>query len=1482
MNYYGDVSKWGFGIVEDINDPLRIGRVRVRVYGLHDKDRSNLPTTDLPWSQIMLPTTSAGVSGVGSSPTGLQVGSMVYGSYLDGESKQNFLVMGSVPGVNRQTRVQNEFQIDPYRLIGQSNAEQVFNFFAQYTESEELAAGILAAMVHTVGIDLNPDGTYLNNRYGLGLWDDETEPQLREFAAVRSTGRDDLRTQLELIRLELSNTSWPTYVLRDNTQAIAENKNQASDAFIQLIYRLDTESNRESRENLARQALGAYGSVSSEDTGSFPERLPPAPAEFGTIISTQEELMSLFYSATRPISELIVHHTDTFENQFVNVQMIDEWHKTRPPEQGGPFSEIGYHFIILRDGRVQVGRNINRAGAHTLGRNSNSIGVAFVGGRTGDSSGGSQTRSKETFTAAQWSMFDVFVSTFITVWPNSAVLGHNEADPSRRTDPEFDVRAYVASHFTEWQENSPEVPALARREESSNDELTGPRFDDIVPPFNPISPPSTIEPSADRVAETTGSDILEPAPAETIVLRPRTTPPSVPSPFTSPVSTVTGNDLSLPSMPGSGIDSAVVNTLIGVAITSALLSYSTTAEVNTLINNALTDYVTNIELSSVLAGVVKYTDSISSLDDVDTSSPTTGQYFRWNGSVWAPATIEYSDINGTPTGLYTSADFDVDFASKSTSDLGEGSNLYYTTARVNSAVDTRVTQSFVNALGINATLLGGQNSAYHLNWNNFTNVPTTFTPASHTHAWSDITSGVPDFATRWPTWSEVTSKPTTLSGFGITDAVPSNRTVSAGNGLTGGGALSANITLTLGTPGTLGNGSTNAVTASSHTHALSLVAGDIPNLAASKITSGVFNTARLGSGSADSGVFLRGDGTWASVDTSSVGDAATLNGQPGSFYRNASNINAGTLGVSRLPNEFPVINLGGGSLNTDLNFNNIAFFSHSQGAAPSDSPLVSQGLGFSIGNNNSSVGGMLWMSSNGAHRMFMRQNLGSTTYSNWTEIWTADTFNPAGKLDTNGNGSGITNLNASNISTGTLADARLPSSAARLGGTQTFTGNNTFTGIWRSESTNGHYVAADPGFGARLLWYNNNDGNFFGIFHRNVGNLEVVRNGSWRARFSSNGDFAWTGTASGNGSDITNLDASNISSGTLSTSLLNANDVFIRNRPGDFWSGSDTSYSDVAGLGYIGTNGAFRVSIMSNGYRNSSGGWTSLNAAGNTNMSGIELDPGGTIRFLAGAPSGTSGPLRMTINENGAVWANSFSGNGAALTNLNASNISSGTINTNRLPSTINYTLLNGVDVATRDKIRVWNHMNFTIGMDSSYTFGHIGNNWVMTFQMSNDANRGFWWGHNGHTKAQGAMSLTTDGRLYVGQLIDCVGDITAYASDIRLKSNITLITSALDKVMQIRGVEYDWNDNVEELGFHPYAKHETGLIAQEVQKVLPDAVRPAPFDNNYLTIKYERVVPLLVEAIKEQETKNRDLENRIKTLEDLINKLYDNGVQNG
>ena len=97
---------------------------------------------------------------------------------------------------------------------------------------------------------------------------------------------------------------------------------------------------------------------------------------------------------------------------------------------------------------------------------------------------------------------------------------------------------------------------------------------------------------------------------------------------------------------------------------------------------------------------------------------------------------------------------------------------------------------------------------------------------------------------------------------------------------------------------------------------------------------------------------------------------------------------------------------------------------------------------------------------------------------------------------------------------------------------------------------------------------------------------------------------------------------------------------------------------------------------------------------------------------------------------------------------------------------------------------------------------------------------------------------------------IRATNNITAYYSDDRLKTRLGNIENALAKVLSLNGFQYEANETAQALGYE--VKPEIGLSAQEVQAVLPEVVVPAPIDEKYLTIHYERVIPLLVEAIKE------------------------------
>jgi hypothetical protein len=119
-----------------------------------------------------------------------------------------------------------------------------------------------------------------------------------------------------------------------------------------------------------------------------------------------------------------------------------------------------------------------------------------------------------------------------------------------------------------------------------------------------------------------------------------------------------------------------------------------------------------------------------------------------------------------------------------------------------------------------------------------------------------------------------------------------------------------------------------------------------------------------------------------------------------------------------------------------------------------------------------------------------------------------------------------------------------------------------------------------------------------------------------------------------------------------------------------------------------------------------------------------------------------------------------------------------------------------------------------------------------------------------------GVAPNATDGR------IDASNDIVAYqTSDQRLKENVTPIENALEKVKSLTGVEFDWIE--EHKHIHGYEGHDTGVIAQQVQAVMPTAVRTN--DSGYLSVRYEKMIALLIEGMKEQQKEIDELKKLIK-----------------
>lgn len=132
----------------------------------------------------------------------------------------------------------------------------------------------------------------------------------------------------------------------------------------------------------------------------------------------------------RTINEIIIHCTATPEGREVSVATIDKWHRERG------FKCIGYHFVIHLDGKVEIGRPIEQAGAHCLTRNEDSVSICYVGGIN------TKGEPKDTRTEQQKQALKMLVQNLMKQYKltQQQVHGHNEF--AKKACPSFDVQEW--------------------------------------------------------------------------------------------------------------------------------------------------------------------------------------------------------------------------------------------------------------------------------------------------------------------------------------------------------------------------------------------------------------------------------------------------------------------------------------------------------------------------------------------------------------------------------------------------------------------------------------------------------------------------------------------------------------------------------------------------------------------------------------------------------------------------------------------------------------------------------------------------------------------------------------------------------------------------------------------------------------------------------------------------------------------------------
>lgn len=219
QDYYGDNTRWFVATVVSHTPPYGYeGRVKIRIHGVHSDSLQDVPDRDLPWAQVVLPTTEGGTSGIGRTPQ-LLSNALVFGFFLDGETSQVPVVLGSLPkrelpNATQQIKSQDDINIinlgsdvltDRIQKKNRQRAEAM-KFFMDNGYTIEQSAGIVGNVESINGFDT----TILD---GICGWDQSRLRELKIFGQSFSTVPETQNTvylkyyvQLRFILRELRTT----------------------------------------------------------------------------------------------------------------------------------------------------------------------------------------------------------------------------------------------------------------------------------------------------------------------------------------------------------------------------------------------------------------------------------------------------------------------------------------------------------------------------------------------------------------------------------------------------------------------------------------------------------------------------------------------------------------------------------------------------------------------------------------------------------------------------------------------------------------------------------------------------------------------------------------------------------------------------------------------------------------------------------------------------------------------------------------------------------------------------------------------------------------------------------------------------------------------------------------------------------------------------------------------------------------------------